>query len=202
MIGINLSGAEFGSQHRYGKDYIYPSLSDLQFYADRGVEFVRLPIKWERLQSDLGGGLNPAELGRLKQFMADADSLGVKVIVDLHNYGRYGGTVVGSAALPSTVFADFWQKVAVAIGDSPALLGYDLMNEPHDMNGGTSWKQSAQMAVDAIRTVDMDSKIYVEGSGWASARYWTVGNENLLIQDPAGKIVYEAHIYFDNDGSG
>lgn len=202
MIGINLSGAEFGSQNRYGKDYIYPSLSDLQFYVDRGVELVRLPIKWERMQTSLGGGLDPAELARLQKFLADANSLGVKVIVDLHNYGRYGGKVVGSQELPSTVLADFWQKMAVAIGDSPALLGYDLMNEPHDMNGGTSWKQSVQMAVDAIRTVDMDSKIYVEGTNWASARSWTASNSNLIISDPANKIVYEAHVYFDNDNTG
>lgn len=202
MIGINLSGAEFGSQNRYGKDYIYPSLADLQFYADRGVELVRLPIKWERMQTSPGGGLDPAELARLQKFLADADSLGVKVIVDLHNYGRYGGKVVGSAELPSTVLADFWQKMAVAIGDSPALLGYDLMNEPHDMNGGTSWKQSVQMTVDAIRAVDMDSKIYVEGTNWSSARSWTASNGNLIINDPANKIVYEAHVYFDNDNSG
>ncbi|GBH32190.1 cellulase family glycosylhydrolase [Sphingobium xenophagum] len=202
MIGINLSGAEFGTQHRYGKDYIYPSESDLQFYADRGVEFVRLPIKWERIQSGLGGELNSAELGRLKTFMADAEAAGVKVIVDLHNYGRYGGNVVGGDKVPTAVFADFWQKMAVAIGGSPALLGYDLMNEPHDMNGGTSWKASAQAAVDAIRGVDMNAKIYVEGTGWASARHWTVSNNDLLINDPANKIVYEAHIYFDNDGAG
>lgn len=202
MIGINLSGAEFGSQSRYGKDYIYPSLTDLQFYAERGVELVRLPIKWERMQAAPGGALNPAELAHLQQFLADADSLGMKVIVDLHNYGRYAGNVVGSAELPSSVFADFWQKMAGAIGKSPALLGYDLMNEPHDMNGGTSWKQSAQTAVDAIRAVDMDHKIYVEGTNWAGAKSWTLANNDLVINDPAAKIVYEAHVYFDNDGSG
>jgi Ca2+-binding RTX toxin-like protein len=202
MIGINLSGAEFGSQNRYGTDYIYPSLSDLQFYADRGVDLVRLPIKWERMQSEPGGALNQAELGHLQQFLADADSLGVKVIVDLHNYGRYGGQVVGSSQLPSGVFADFWQKMAGAVGGSPALLGYDLMNEPHDMTGGTSWKQSAQQAVDAIRTVDTNHNIYVEGTGWSSASSWTQTNSGLLLKDPANKLVYEAHVYFDNDGSG
>lgn len=200
MIGVNLSGAEFGTGSRYGYDYIYPSKSDLAFYADRGVEMVRLPFKWERMQKTLGGELDPAELGRLKQFLVDADALGVKVILDLHNYGRYGGQAIGSDAVPTTAFADFWGKMAAAVGNSPALLGYDIMNEPHDMP--TSWKASAQAAVDAIRMVDMEHKIYVEGTGWASARYWTNGNEDLLIRDAANLIVYQAHIYFDSNGSG
>lgn len=202
MIGVNLSGAEFGTQNRYGQDYIYPSAADIQFYADRGVEFVRLPIKWERMQPSLGGELSTAELGRLKTFLANAEAAGVKVIVDLHNYGRYGGNVVGGDKVSAGAFADFWQKMATAIGGSPAVLGYDLMNEPHDMSGATSWKSSVQTAVDAIRTVDQNAKIYVEGTGWSSARNWTATNNDLLIKDPANKIVYEAHVYFDNDNSG
>lgn len=202
MIGINLSGAEFGKGHRYGTDYIYPSAAELAYYAAKGVEMVRLPFKWERMQKTLDGDLDPAELGRLKQFLANADAVGVKVIIDLHNYGRYGGNAIGTDKVSVAQFADFWSKMATAVGNSPALLGYDLMNEPHDMPSKTAWPTAAQAAVDAIRAVDTDTKIYVSGDGWSSARMWTAFNDALLIKDPSNKIVYQAHIYFDNDGAG
>lgn len=202
MLGINLSGAEFGKGHRYGYDYIYPSATDLAFYSSRGVELVRLPFKWERMQKQLGGELDQAELGRMKTFLAAAEQQGVKVILDLHNYGRYGGKVIGSAALPNELFADFWAKLAREIGSSNALYGYGLMNEPNAMGGANVWRDAAQAAVDAIREIDTSHTILVAGDGWSSARHWTVTNRNLLIDDPADNLLYEAHVYFDNDNSG
>jgi aryl-phospho-beta-D-glucosidase BglC (GH1 family) len=110
------------------------------------VELIRLPFDWERMQRKAGGPLDPTELGRLKKFLADAQSVRVKVIVDLHNYGRYNDQTIGSASVSNEQFADFWQKLASAIKGSPALVGYGLMNEPHDMGGAGIWKAAAQAA--------------------------------------------------------
>lgn len=203
MIGINLSGAEFGNiGGKYGFSYIYPSAKDLKFYVDRGVELVRLPVKWERLQPTANGELDKAEIGRLKAFLDAATAQGVKVIVDIHNYGSYFGEKIGSANVPSSQFADFWQKLAGEIGEVKSVYGYGLMNEPNKMGGASVWPAAAQAAVDAIRTVDMDTKIYVGGENWSSAINWSKNNSLLDIKDPAGKIVYEAHIYFDRWSSG
>ena len=202
MIGINLSGAEFGNGSRYGYDYIYPSSSDIKYYAEKGVEFVRLPVRWERLQPTLGGALDQSEVGRLKQFLADAQAAGVKVLVDLHNYGGYWDNKIGGNVVSVDQFASFWSKLASEIKDSPALAGYDLMNEPHGFPDWASWPRAAQAAVDAIRKLDMTHDIYVEGDQYASASNWTAANPLLDIKDPANKLVYEAHVYFDRWGSG
>lgn len=203
MIGVNLSGAEFGKVGgAYGYSYIYPSAADIKFYADRGVELFRLPVKWERLQPIANGELDPAELGRLKKFLAAADAAGVKVIVDVHNFGSYKGNKIGSAEVSNEQFADFWKKLAGEIGDIKSVYGYDLMNEPNKMGGADVWPQAAQAAVDAIRTVDMNTKIYVEGNGFSAAKGWATNNANLDIQDPADLIIYQAHIYFDRWSSG
>lgn len=202
MIGVNLSGAEFGGAGKtYGTDYEYPGEVDLDYYQSKGVELIRLPFKWERMQTTPGGALNADELGRMKAFLADAEAHGMQVILDLHNYGRFGTKIVGSAELPASQLADFWKKLAVELKDFPAVAGFDLMNEPHDM-GATDWPATVQTVVNAIRSVDMDTTIYVEGNGWASASQWLKHNANLIINDPAGKIVYEAHLYFDKDNSG
>ncbi len=203
MIGINLSGAEFGNiGGKYGFSYIYPSSNDLKFYVDRGVELVRLPVKWERLQPTANGELDQAELGRLKAFLDTATAQGVKVIVDVHNFGKYYGDKIGSSEVSNSQFADFWEKLAGEIGGIKSVYGYDLMNEPNNMGSLSVWPAAAQAAVDAIRTVDMETKIYVEGNSYAGAINWSKNNALLDIKDPAGKIVYEAHIYFDRWSSG
>ena len=202
MIGINLSGAEFGSGNTYGRDYHYPGIGEIKYYAERGAELIRLPFDWERMQPTAGGPLNPIELGRLKQFLADAHSVGVNVIVDLHNYGRYYGKTIGSGSVSNAQFADFWQKLAGAIKGSPALVGYGLMNEPHDMGGAGIWKAAAQAAVDAIRRVDGTEAIYASGDGWSGAHSWLRFNKDFILRDPANNIIYEAHQYFDRNSSG
>ncbi len=202
-IGINLSGAEFGTGNVYGRDYIYPGQSDLKFYADRGITLVRLPVKWERLEPVVGGPLDAGEVGRLKTFLADAAATGSQVIIDLHNYGRFGGQVLGSAGAPIADFASFWSKLAQAIGGSPALAGYDLMNEPHKLGNADIWPAAAQAAIDAIRGVDMTTAIYVAGDNWSSAGSFFRTNKTLGgLTDPADNLVYEAHIYFDRYGAG
>jgi Ca2+-binding RTX toxin-like protein len=204
-IGLNISGGEFGgTAGTHGYDYQYPTLSQLQFYKDHGVDLIRVPFRWERVQESLGGSLDlSGDVAHIKQMLVNAASLGMDVILDNHNYGRYKGVAIGAAGGPTVAqFADFWQKMAVQLKDYPALLGYDLMNEPHDMPVAGVWKSAAQAATTAIRQVDMNNIIYVEGEGWSAAHTWKNHNSNLIINDPANKIVYQAHGYYDHNNEG
>lgn len=204
-IGLNLSGGEFGgTAGTHGYDYRYPTLSELQFYKSHGVDLIRVPFRWERVQDALGGPLDlSGDVALIKQMLVNAASLGMDVILDAHNYGRYKGVALGASGGPTAAqFADFWKKMAIQLKDYPALLGYDLMNEPHHMPTTTIWKESAQAATNAIRTVDMNNIIYVEGEGWSAAHTWKYWNSDLIIKDPANKIVYQAHGYYDDNNSG
>ena len=204
-IGINISGAEFGGGigGTNNSQYHWPTLSELQFYKEHGVDLVRLPFTWERMQGSLGGPLNANELNLLKGVLANAATLGMDIIIDLHNYGRYNNVAFGAVGGPTSAqFADFWAKLSNEVKGYTSLVGYDLMNEPHDMPTANGWKDAAQAAVNSIRTVDMSHKIFVEGNAWASAQYWKIDNANFLINDPANKIVYEAHVYFDRYNQG
>jgi endoglucanase len=179
----------------------------MAYYKSKGLLIVRVPFRWERLQRTLNGPLDSAEISEIDRVISDARSRGMQVLLDCHNYGRYkvGGAdeqILGTSQVPTSAFADFWRKVADHYKNEGAIYGYGLMNEPHDMGDGTRWPSAAQSAVDAIRKVDSTHKIFVSGDGWSGAHSWRVNNENLDIHDPAGKIVYEAHQYFDNDNSG
>lgn len=202
MFGVNLSGAEFGSGiGTYGYNYIYPSASTIKYYADQGVDFIRLPFKWERIQNTVGGELNEVELGRIKTFLDNAHANGLKVILDVHNFGAYNGLKLGSADLPVSAFQDLWSKLTVALKDHPAVDGYGLMNEPVNVVG--SWADTAQAAINSIRALDTDTPIYVAGAGWGAAMNWKKDNDGMKnLVDPSHKLVFEAHQYFDKYTSG
>ncbi len=214
LFGVNLASAEFGQHYpgTMGVDYTYPTTSELDYYKSKGLTLIRMPFVWERMQPSLNAPLDVAQVGYMTNFLNAADARGLSVILDVHNYGRYGtgtfsdfpshGNVIGSSAVPVSAFADFWSRVATQFKGHVSLLGYDIMNEPHDMGNSTYWPTAAQAAVNAIRTVDTAHFIFVEGDNWASAASWTTFNNNLNINDPAGHLVYEAHQYFDHNNSG
>src|SRR5438270_133962 len=69
LRGVNVSGAEFGDgvlPGIYGQHYTYNSEQTFDYFAARSLNFIRLQVRWERLQPVLGGPLDPVNLGYLK----------------------------------------------------------------------------------------------------------------------------------------
>ena len=202
MLGVNLCGAEFGTNlpGSYGQDYIYPTESELDYYNGKGLRLIRLPFRWERLQPAPFAPLDEVELARIADFIEQAGRRGMKVIPEPHNFARYRDQVVGTAAVPHAALADLWQRLAARLKCNPAIYALGLMNEPHDTGG--RWPAAAQAAVDAIRSVDPTVWILVPGDQWTGAADWRKDNERLWIEDPAHRLLYEVHLYFDRDKSG
>lgn len=205
--GINLSGGELNPQRKpaiYGKDYIYPPLSELDYFAGKGFAVVRLLYRWERLQPTLFGNLDKAELRRIKRVVLAAHARNMRVILTPTNFGRYfingEQVLIGTTRVPIESFADFSHKVAAAFAGDPAVYALSLMNEPHDSNG--LWKQAAQAGLDAIRTADRDRVVLAPGDEWSGAWRWRRSNEDFVLNDPADRVIYEAHQYFDLNHSG
>ena len=207
LVGVNLSGAGFGSSvlpGKHGTNYLYPAESYYQKYAELGLNLVRLPFLWERIQPQLDTELNAVELARLVQSLDFAHKHGVTVILDMHNYYRYYGKLIGTAEVPIASFASVWQRLAQQVGEHPALSGYGLMNEPHNTNG--LWPEAALAASQAIREIDQNRWIYVAGDRYSSAWHWPKSNTRLIddpwMRDPNNRLVFEAHMYLDRDTSG
>jgi endoglucanase len=200
--GVNLAGAEFGSALPgvHNVDYAFPTLSQLQYYSQAGFNATRLPISWERIQPKLFGSLDATYSQLLLNYMSQAATVGQRVVIDIHNYDRYYGQVVGSQAVPNEAYRDLWSKLATLLRGQTALYAYGLMNEPHDTNG--LWHATAQYGVNGIRAADRAHYIYVPGDSWSGASNWPNINPNLFVNDPSGKVIYEAHLYFDDDYSG
>lgn len=214
LRGVNLAGAEFGERSggRHGKDYIYPIPAYVEGYetpanlAADGFNVFRLPFLWERLQPELGEPLDRAELGRLSKAVEYLNGLGAYVVVDPHNYARYGGKVIGDG-IEADKFADFWRRLAGEFKDETGVV-FGLMNEPNKMPT-EDWVEAANVAIEAIREAGAPNLILVPGNHWSGAHAWNsdgYGTPNaealLAIQDPFGFIAFEAHQYVNPDSSG
>ncbi|MDE6160872.1 MAG: GH92 family glycosyl hydrolase, partial [Muribaculaceae bacterium] len=210
-FGVNLAGAEFFHKKmdgvgRFNIDYHYPTERELDYWASKNMKLIRMPFKWERLQREVGGELLPEEIDYIRHLLRQADARGMKILLDMHNYGRrkYGGVsrVIGDSLQPSH-FGQAWATIARELRDEPGLYGYGLCNEPHDMLDSCPWVEIAQVAIDSIRAVDRRTAIVVAGNTWSSAERWPEINSGLEnLYDPSDNIIYEAHCYFDSDGSG
>ena len=199
---MNLAGAEFPpAAGVYGKDYMYPTREELAYYKSKGIRLFRIPFKWERMQPNLNGPLSQVELNRLDRVVAAAGALKVHLILDVHNFDRYRKRLVGDSPALENGLADLWLRLALHYRDEKAIYGYGIMNEPNDTRG--TWPHTAQIAIDAIRSVDRYHFILLAGDHWSGAQAWAENNPEILnVKDPEHRIVYEAHTYWDRDGSG
>lgn len=105
--------------------------------------------------------------------------------------------------------ANMWLRLASAFKDHPALEGYGLMNEPYDGNDGfgvnANWPTMAQKCIDQIRTRDTVRPIYVCGGQFASCinfQKYSVETGLINITDPYKNLVFEGHLYFDENAGG
>jgi endoglucanase len=208
--GINLAGADFAPQKLPGinaTDYLWPSAGDIDMFASIGANIFRVPFLWERMQPQLNGPLDAAELSRLDALAQEAAARHAVLVLDVHNYGGYRGNWIGSEAVPASAFADLWTRLAAHYKDQPAV-GFGLMNEPHEQKAD-EWAAIAQQAIEAIRQTGATQIIFVPGTGWTGAHSWqdkagAMSNAEAIatITDPAHHLVIEAHQYFDQDSSG
>lgn len=208
-FGVNLAGADFGSNMPgvFNVDYTYPVASELDYYKSKGLLLIRLPFRWERLQPKLGGELDTVELNRLKTIVAAIQNRNMYVVLDMHNSCRYSienkTRMIGTSEVTVEHIKGFWTKLATVFKDEKNIWGYGIMNEPHDMLNKNHWFSIAQEIINGIRTVDKSTTIVVGGDCWSSAEKWIAQSDNLKkLVDPSGKLIFEAHIYFDKDASG
>lgn len=214
--GVNIAGAEFGEvPGKIHQNYTYNNEETFKYFGEKGFNVLRVPISWERFQPVLSGPLDAANLEALKKNVAWAKAHGSTVIIDVHNYCRYrvstGGKPVGSIidvekdgkiAVKTADLADLWVRLSSEFKDEPAVYGYGLMNEPHDL-GTADWKAISNAVVKAIRDSGDKRVILVGGVHWSNASGWEKNNGPVnWITDPENNIIYEAHCYFDHDNSG
>ena len=208
--GVNIAGGDFTPNSlpgKYGRDYIYPDPNTIAYFATKGMNIIRVPALWERIQHQLGGALDSEEMGLLDAVIGHAASKKMGVILDVHNYATYHGSVIGTKNLPTSALGDLWRLIAERYKNNEAVV-FELMNEPNNLPTET-WLEAANVAIAEIRRTGAKNLILVPGNGWSSARSWVAGHygtpngEAMLgVKDPANNFAYEVHQYFNADWTG
>ncbi|MDE8345808.1 MAG: glycoside hydrolase family 5 protein [Acidocella sp.] len=205
LPGINLAGAEFSASKipgHYGWDYIYPNAREVRYFAVHGMKLFRVPVLWERLQPHLGGPLNHDELKRLKSLATVIHKNGGIIVIDIHDYGLYQGSLIGSSAVPVSAYTSLWAKLARQFA-ADDYVAFGLMNEPK-LPRADEWAAIVQQTINAIRATGAKNRIMVAGTGWDGAAGFAARSGPTLgnLTDPQHRLIYEVHQYFDKDASG
>ena len=92
----------------------------------------RLPVGWQYLVNGrLGGTLDAGNLAKYHSLVQSCLTTGAYCIIDIHNYARWNGQIIGQGGPTDDQFASLWSQLAKKYAaESKVVMG--LMNEPHD----------------------------------------------------------------------
>ncbi|KZS87207.1 cellulase-domain-containing protein [Sistotremastrum niveocremeum HHB9708] len=212
LQGVNLSGFDFGANtdgsYTVPKGLSPPPTSQIGHFSGEGVNIYRVPFPWALAQSSLGATISSQFFSEYDAVVNVALQAGAYVIVDVHNYARWNGAIIGESGGPTNAqFANLWSQLAAHYASQPKII-FGVMNEPHDLTSVTDWATSVQAAVTAIRGAGATSQlILIPGSSWASAQALPTeaGPALLNVKDHDGtvsKLIFDVHKYLDSDNSG
>ncbi|KAJ6789533.1 hypothetical protein PWT90_03114 [Aphanocladium album] len=189
----------------------YPFLDDLSHYEawkQEGFNLFRTAIAWQHAQTELGGALNETNMQHVDKLVDAITDDGGKAILDIHNYARWYCAIIGqpensfqnpNTSVTNAHFSDLWVKLASRYRANPNVI-FQLMNEPHDIDI-MKWRETSQEAILGIRTVAQNNTILVSGTQFARLVDWKAfsmaGVGPGLVSDPANKLMFDFHQYFD-----
>lgn len=167
---MNIAGFDFGCLTD-GSDNItdvYPPLSALggpdgagqmsHFVTKDNLNIFRLPVGWQYLVNNvLGGTLDATNSGKYDQLVQACLATGASCIVDIHNYARWNGGIIGQGGPTNAQFTSLWTQLATKYKSQSKVI-FGVMNEPHDLDVPT-WATTVQAAVTAIRSAGATSQI-------------------------------------------
>ncbi|KAF4624012.1 hypothetical protein G7Y89_g14164 [Cudoniella acicularis] len=222
FVGINIAGFEFGCliDGTCPISSATPPLSTLNgadgagqmqhFVKDDQMNIFRLPVSWQYLvNNNLGGTLDSTNFGKYDQLMQACLTTGAYCAIDLHNFARFNGKIIGqdSGGPTDAQFADIWSQLATKYKSSTKVI-FGLMNEPHDVDINI-WANSCQAAVTSIRNAGASSQmILLPGNNFASAGFFVSSGSGaalIKITNPDGSftgLILDLHKYLDVDNSG
>ncbi|EGN97356.1 glycoside hydrolase family 5 protein [Serpula lacrymans var. lacrymans S7.3] len=219
--GVNIAGFDFGcdTSGDCTASGAYPPLA--QYYGADGIgqmtHFVnddkfnifRLPVGWQYLTNNvLTGTLDETNFAEYDTLVQGCLGTGASCIVDIHNYARWNGQIIGQGGPSNEIFASLWSSIATKYASQPKVI-FGIMNEPHDLPSIPLWAGTVQAAVTAIRQAGATSQlVLLPGDNWTSAAtFVSGGSADALnnVTNPDGSttgLIMDVHKYLDSDNSG
>jgi endoglucanase len=219
LSGLNWFGFETSSNAPHGLG-VRNWQSVLAQIKDQGYNVIRFPFSNAMLRegvkpSGINYTANPdlkglTSLQLMDKIIAEADSLGLKVVLDNHRStpgaGPESGGLWYTDEYPESKWISDWKDLAVRYKNNGAVIGVDLRNEPYGECWGCGdpskdWRLAAEKAGNAVLSVDPNLLIIVEGvSGYKNQYTWWGGNlmgakAYPVRLDVPHRLIYSIHEY-------
>ena len=164
----------------------YITEEDIRFISSTGANTVRLPFHYKLFTDEdyMGLSSNQDGFARIDSVVNWSKKNNLYVILDMHDApgGQTGDNIDDSYGYPWLLeneeaqqqFCDIWVKIADYYKNEPAILGYELLNEPiasflenkDELN--SRLQPLYKTAVAAIREVDKNHIILIGAPQWNS----------------------------------
>ena len=186
----------------------YITREDIAYIKQTGMNSIRLPFHYKSFTEEDYMGLKSNQDGfaRIDSVIKWCKEEGLYIILDMHDApgGQTGDNIDDSYGYPwlfeseesQQLFCEIWKKIANRYKDEPAILGYDLLNEPiatHFNNKEEINKHLVPVykkGIEAIRSVDKNHIILLGGAQWNS-------NFTMFDEKPIdSKMMYTCHRYW------
>ncbi|KAG8904192.1 hypothetical protein FRC01_008834, partial [Tulasnella sp. 417] len=212
--GVNIAGFEWGcltdGSCTYPNSPPLTSTADgpgqMKWFVSNGMNTFRLPIGWQYATPTLGGAFDPTEWATYDKLVQSCLAVNAYCIIDIHNYARWNGQVIGQSAVPDAPFVKLWQMIASYYVNEPRVI-FGLMNEPYKLDILT-WAQTLQNVVNGIRSIAPKHVILLPGIEWAHAdTFISSGSAAALdaIINPDGSktnLIFDVHQWLDKANNG
>jgi endoglucanase len=188
---------------RFQDNYI--SRDDIQFLKQAGFNSVRVPFNCRSFTpEDQPGVWSGRGFELLDRVIGWCREAGLRVVLDLHCApgGQTGDNIDDSWGYPWLFESQesqertvtLWRKIAEHYKSEPVVAGYDLLNEPiaHHFDVkklNPRLEPLYQRIVKAIREVDSNHLVFLEGAQWAS-------KFDVFGSPFDSKLVYSFHKYW------
>ena len=179
-----------------------------------GFNAIRVPFSLDAILQrptldNFDASLNPDLVGRdsleiLDEIVGYAEEIGLGIILDNHRSAAGDGPNPGGnyveGGYTDADWIGMWELLAQRYADNEAIVGADLVNEPHAMVW-QDWAAVAERAGDAVLALAPDWLIFVEGVGqYQNDYYWWGGALQGVRDRPVrlavdDKLVYSPHDY-------
>ncbi|KAL6855738.1 glycoside hydrolase family 5 protein [Trichoderma novae-zelandiae] len=178
------------------------------FAEDDGLNVFRISATWQFvLNNTVDGELDELNWGSYNKVINACLETGAYCMIDMHNFARYNGGIIGQGGVSDDIFVDLWVQIAKYYADNDKII-FGLMNEPHDIDIDL-WADTCQKVVTAIRKAGATSQmILLPGTNFASVEtYVSTGSADALgkITNPDGStdlLYFDVHKYLDINNSG
>jgi aryl-phospho-beta-D-glucosidase BglC (GH1 family) len=174
---------------------IFVTEEDLRVLKEWNVNLIRWPLYYGSRGEPSGYDIGlERSMQHLDSLLPVCEEIGLKVVVDMHE--APGDKLFFKEKVYQDKFLQMWDKIARHYRGQKVIWGYDLLNEPSEIEVSErvmDWHTLATRAARIVRAIDSDHAIIIE-----PGRRGTPEGLDYFEPIPVPGVVYSVHMYKPN----